>query len=63
MSQQTSPLTTEQGRRRAVTVALTLTENTHLAPKHYERMLLEQFVRGELTIDQVVAKLEARGHE
>ena len=60
MNQQASLLSTEHSRRRAVTLTLKLTENTPLAPKHYERMLLDQFIRGELTIDEVVARLESR---
>jgi hypothetical protein len=52
-------LATEQGRQRLVTAALKLTENTALAPKDYERTLLEQFVRGEMTIDEVIARLDS----
>ena len=57
---QSSPslLETEQGRQRLVTAALKLTENTALAPREYERMLLDQFVHGELTIDEVIGCLE-----
>ena len=56
-------LSTEAVRQQAVRFALRLTEGTLLAPANYERMLLEQFVRGDLTIDQVLARLEARGRE
>ncbi|MBF9236037.1 hypothetical protein I2I05_01390 [Hymenobacter sp. BT683] len=58
MSPQPQLLATEQGRERAVKFALSLTHNTPLAPEHYEQGLLHQFVRGELTIDQVLVKLE-----
>ena len=54
-----SALATEQGRQLAVRFALRLTENSPLAPKQYERLLLEQFVHGELSLDQVIAQLEA----
>ncbi|MGI4865453.1 MAG: hypothetical protein ACRYFZ_16135 [Janthinobacterium lividum] len=55
--------TTEQERKRLVTGALNLTAGTSLAPKPYERMLLDQFVRGNLTIDQVLDFLERQEHE
>ena len=57
--QRCAVLATEQGRQRLVTAALKLTENTALAPKDYERTLLEQFVRGEMTIDEVIARLDS----
>ncbi|HEX8657920.1 MAG TPA: hypothetical protein VF690_10315 [Hymenobacter sp.] len=50
--------TTEQARRRLVNNALKLTDNTSLAAGPYERLLLDRFVRGELTIDQVLTYLE-----
>lgn len=53
-----SLLSTEDGRRRLLAAALTLTENTRLAPSAYERELLDRFVWGELTLDQVEARLE-----
>ena len=62
MNQHASVLGTEQARRRAVLIALSLSENTPLAPQAYERMLLDQFIRGELTLDQVIIQLELRGH-
>jgi hypothetical protein len=39
---------------------LSLTQNTHLAPTTYEIMLLDQFVRGILSIDRVVYLLEIK---
>ena len=59
MQQSSSALTTEQGRRRLVAAALNLTQNTPLQPREYERMLLDQFVRGTLTLDQVISLLDA----
>ena len=53
-----SLLVTEDGRRRVLVAVLTLTENTCLAPSVYERELLDRFVWGELTLDQVEAHLE-----
>jgi hypothetical protein len=52
-------LESEEGRRRLVASILTLTENTRLAPDTYEQELLEQFVRGEMTIDDVLSRLDA----
>ncbi|HEX8328797.1 MAG TPA: hypothetical protein VF629_14750 [Hymenobacter sp.] len=60
LSQVDSVLASEQGRQRVLKAALRITENTPIAPNDYERMLLDQFVVGQLTIDQVVAQLEAR---
>jgi hypothetical protein len=54
---------TEQERKRLVTMALGLVASPPLAPKPYERMLLEQFVRGNLSIDQVLTHLEHQEHE
>ena len=51
-------LATEEGRRRALVAVLTLTENTCLAPLRYERELLDRFVWGELTLDEVEARME-----
>lgn len=58
LGQQPTLTSTEQGRRRLVTVALNIVKGTALEPKEYERMLLEQFVHGNLTIDQVIQRLE-----
>ena len=62
MNQHAAVLGTEHGRRRAVLLALSLSENTPLAPQTYERLLLEQFIQGELTLDEVITQLELRGH-
>ncbi|MVN77040.1 hypothetical protein GO988_11955 [Hymenobacter sp. HMF4947] len=53
-----SILATEQARQRMVTAALEFTQPTALAATAYERWLLDQFVRGALTIDEVLAHLE-----
>jgi hypothetical protein len=46
-------------RRSLVRWALQMTKDTPLAAGYYERQLLAQFVRGHLTIDQVVTRLES----
>ncbi|GAA4054894.1 hypothetical protein GCM10022409_47530 [Hymenobacter glaciei] len=51
-------LATEQGRRRALRAALRLAEATPLAPNAYEQELLAQFVRGDLTLDQLEYRME-----
>ena len=56
----TPRLATEQDRRRIVTAALDFTQPTALAATPYERQLLDQFVRGFLTIDEVLMHLEAK---
>ncbi len=48
----------QQTRSRAVTWALEITENTSLAPSPYERHLLDEYVRGTLSIDEVIELLE-----
>lgn len=54
-----SLLTTERGRRRMVNVILKITKGTRIEPKAFERMLLDQFVRGEINDDHVLAILNA----
>jgi hypothetical protein len=61
MRPHTPPLSTEQARRRAVLFALRLTRNTALAPRPFERSLLDRFVRGEMSLDQVLDCLEDEG--
>jgi hypothetical protein len=63
LHQQISSLDTEHGRQRLVTIALNIAHGTALMPKAYERMLLDQFVRGNLTLDEVIARLEGQEHE
>jgi len=45
-------------RRRAVAAAIALTANTPLAPKRYEQLLLACYQTGELSIDEVIVRLE-----
>ncbi|UYZ59819.1 hypothetical protein [Hymenobacter latericus] len=54
----TSPLQNAEQRRRAVTWALRLAKHSALAPGKYERRLLAQFIRGDLTLEQVLQRLE-----
>ena len=49
----------ESFRRRLVQTALRLTEDTPMAAGAYERQLLEQFVLGQLSIEEVVALVES----
>ena len=58
MPESAALLTTTAGRQRLVTTVLNLTRDTALAPTPSEVHLLEQFVRGNLTLDQVLACLE-----
>lgn len=51
-------LTTQSGRQRLLRLALNLTEGTSAAPQAAERKLLEQFVQGELSIDQVIEQVD-----
>lgn len=50
----------EAQRRRAVAWAIALTAETHLAPEQYETDLLERYVGGSLTLDQVLYQLDNR---
>lgn len=49
----------EVQRRRLVARAVAVTANTALAPRRYERQLLDRYQQGELTIEQVVSLLDA----
>jgi len=53
-----SALSTPHARRRAVEVALRLVAGTPLAPNAYEQELLDQFVQGDLTLDQLEYRME-----
>ncbi|SFQ80282.1 antitoxin VbhA family protein [Hymenobacter arizonensis] len=54
-----SLLRTEAGRQRAVAFALALTAGTPLSPGPAERALLDQFVRGDVDLDAMLARLNA----
>lgn len=49
----------EEYRRRLVQAALRLTEGTPMAAGPYERQLLERYVAGQLSIEEVVTLVEA----
>jgi len=55
---QASSLATEQSRQRLVEAVISFTQGTSIFPEPYERQLLDQFVRGRMTIDEVVYYLE-----
>ena len=63
MNQPFSALASESVRQRFVAGLLTLTHGTRLAPTPEEQALLAQFVRGEMTLEQVLAQLEAVAKE
>ena len=60
LQQHPSPFADEATRRRALTIVLRIAEGIQLEPKAYERMLLEQFVHGQLPLDQVLERLETQ---
>jgi len=47
----------EDIRAKVVAAALTVTENTAIAPSQYELLLLNKYVRGVLSIEEVIALL------
>jgi hypothetical protein len=59
LRQQQSLLTTPQDRRRVLAFAQPLTHGTQLTPTPAEQHLLEQFVRGDLSLDQLLTALES----
>jgi hypothetical protein len=48
----------EQERREVVAAALSWTKTTAITPSMYEKHLLERYIEGSLTIDQVIELLE-----
>jgi hypothetical protein len=54
-------LATTAGRQRLLNAALNIARNTPLDPQDAERALLQQFVHGTLTLDEVLARLETSG--
>jgi hypothetical protein len=53
-------LSTETARRRAIAWATALAANTALEPQGYERALLECYAVGELSLTQVLQRLDRR---
>lgn len=49
---------TQELRAKVVTAALALTQDTPIAPGPYELQLLEKYVLGRLTIEEVLDLLE-----
>lgn len=58
--QQQLLLAPPQDRRRLLAFAQTLTFGTRLTPTPAEQRVLDQFVRGELSYEQLLACLEAK---
>jgi hypothetical protein len=52
----------EQVRRHRVEWGLAVAENTLEAPSMYERDLLEKYVRGILSLEEVILLVEIRKH-
>lgn len=52
-----------QARRLAIYVAFQLPAQPFLTPTPHQRLLLDTFLRGELTMDQVLVHLEAHEYE
>ena len=48
----------ERERREVVAAALSWTKTTSITPSLYEKHLLQQYVEGALSIDQVIELLE-----
>ncbi|OGX91421.1 BLUF domain-containing protein [Hymenobacter coccineus] len=55
-------LSTEDARRRAIAWATALAAGTSLAAQPHEAELLEHYARGEMTLNQVLARLETQVH-
>ncbi|MGI4734796.1 MAG: BLUF domain-containing protein [Janthinobacterium lividum] len=55
-------LSNEADRRHAIAWAVAVTQGTPLAPQAYESALLECYAAGELTLPQVLARLDGRVH-
>lgn len=54
-----NPLDSTSSRQRAVAFALALAENTSLQPAEWEHTLLQLFIAGELSLDELEARLES----
>ncbi|HLK97132.1 MAG TPA: hypothetical protein VK364_05135 [Hymenobacter sp.] len=63
MSFSAASLSSLQDGRVAVSYALYFTQNNFLTPGPYKQLLLDAFVRGELTMDQLLVHLEAQEYE
>jgi len=55
--------TTEQQRRHLVDVLLHLAKGTRLEVGDYELLLTEQYVGGDLTLEELVVRLETGWHQ
>jgi hypothetical protein len=56
------PLPDLERRQQAVTWVLTLTENTRLAPRPYEQLLLDRYAQGEIALDDIPPLFASRVH-
>jgi hypothetical protein len=60
LRQRRSLLTTPQDRHRVLTFAQSLTHGARLTPTPAQQQLLAEFVRGELSFDQLLTSLETQ---
>jgi hypothetical protein len=58
LSQNKALPSSKESRQLLVNAALSMTKGTHLEASSYEQLLLDHFVKGKLTIDQVLQYLE-----
>jgi len=56
-------LSDESQRRQAIAWALALTASTPLAPRLYEQSLLERYAVGELSLEEVLVRLQTPLHQ
>lgn len=56
---QVSALTTEQSRQRLATAVISFTQGTRFSLEPYQQQVLDLFLQGRLTIDEVVYSLES----
>ena len=60
LRQQGPLFTTPEARRRVLAFAQTLTHGTRLVPTPTQQQLLDQFVRGKLSLEQLLTYLEEK---
>ncbi|GAB3638668.1 hypothetical protein GCM10027422_42580 [Hymenobacter arcticus] len=56
---QVSTLATEQSRQRLAAAVISFTQGTRFSLEPYQQQILDLFLRGRLTIDEVVYSLES----
>lgn len=56
-------LENKERRQYAVAWALRFAQNTRLDPGPYERVLLDRFVEGHMSLDEVIAQLDVQSED